>query len=75
MGIDAGVKEGVEKTEEKWCAEDDAVLVGIRMSDRGDNAGVKHAEDEGGHGKDKTGERSGGADVKEGAGSANRRTY
>ena len=45
------------------------------MSDRGDDAGVKYAEDEGGYGKDKTGERTGGANVKQGAGSANRRTY
>ena len=74
VGIDARVKQGVEKAEEKGCAEDDAVLVGIQLSDRRDDAGVKYAENEGGYGKDKTGERAGGADVKEGAGGANWRT-
>ena len=46
------MKEGVEEAEEQRSAEDDAVLAGIRMSDRGDDAGVEDAVHQGGEGED-----------------------
>ena len=41
--IDAGMKERVEEPEEKRNAEDDGVLVGIRVGDGRDETGVKDA--------------------------------
>lgn len=71
MGIDAGMKEGVEELEEKRGAEDDAVLRGVGMSDGGNDVGVQYAIEECGDGEAEADERAGSADVEEGAGGAN----
>ena len=73
--IDAGMKQGIEKAEKQGNAEDDGVLGRIEISDCGNDIGMKYAVDKGGNGKDKTDQRAGGADIEEGAGSANGRAH
>jgi len=70
MRVDAGMNEGIEKAKKQGDAEDDGVLVGVRISNRRNDVGVKHAIDQGGDGKGYPHERAGGADVEEGAGGA-----
>ena len=72
MGIDAGMKERVEETEKEWGAEDDGVLIGIDMSDGGDDRRMKDAINQGRNGKNKADERAGSAYVKKRACGANR---
>jgi hypothetical protein len=72
--IDAWMEEGVEEAEKERDAEDDGVLAGVGICDGGDNSGMEYAIDHSGNGKNKTGKRAGGADVKESARGANLRT-
>jgi hypothetical protein len=69
------MEEGVEKAKKERDAKDYRVLVGVGMSDGGDDAGMEYAIDQGRNCKDETRERAGGADVKESASGANLRTY
>jgi hypothetical protein len=73
--IDAGMEESVEEAKKEGDAKDYRVLVGVGMSDGGDDAGMKYAIDQGRNCKDETRERAGGADVKERARGANLGTY
>jgi hypothetical protein len=71
VGVDAGMKEGIEEAEEKRGTEDDAILVRVEMSDGRDEAGMKDAIEKSGDGKDEADQWTGSANVKESAGGAN----
>lgn len=45
MRVHAGMNEGIQEAKKQRYAEDDSVLIGVRISNRRNNVRVKHAID------------------------------
>jgi len=72
LGSDPRMQNGGEETQEERNAEGEVGILSIVQT--GNNLGVEQTVDERGNGENKANERTGSADVEEGAGGANRRT-